>query len=132
MHAVHCVDPLFLSTSIPSTRLLFFKVFTAPIEMCPSVLCHSSHVRAATTNSIGFLPVFVIRVSRYGFLREIQVRIRRKVIEGVAKSQISNSERESEGLRRPMRRSGGGPKVPRVGRASVYLVRAVTKWTTCA
>ena len=74
----------------------------------------------------------LVLVSRYGFLREIRVRIRRKVVEGVSKSQISNSERESEGLRKPMRRSGGGPKVPCVGRASVYLVRAVTKWNTCA
>ena len=34
-------------------------------------------------------------MSRYGFLREIRVRIRRKVVEGVSKSQISNSEHES-------------------------------------
>ena len=67
-------------------------------------------------------------VSRYGFLREIRVRIKRKVVGGVSDSRTSNSEHKSEGLRRPMRRSGGGPKVPRVGQASVYLVRAGTKW----
>ena len=50
-------------------------------------------------------------VSRYGFLREIRVRIRRKVVEDVSENQISNSERESEGLRKSMRRNGGGPKV---------------------
>ena len=74
----------------------------------------------------------LVILSRYGFLREIRVRIRRQVIEDISEDQISNSERESEGLRKPMRRSGGGPKVPRVGRASVYLVRAGTKWNTCA
>ena len=71
-------------------------------------------------------------VSRYRFLREIRVRVRRKVVEDVSENQISNSERESKGLQKPMRRSGGGPKVPRVGRASVYLVRAGTKWNMCA
>ena len=71
-------------------------------------------------------------LSRYGFLREIRVRIRRQVLEDVSEDQINNSGRESEGLRKPMRRSGGGLKVPRVGRASVYLVRARTKWNTCA
>ena len=81
------------------------------------------------TSTVG---VSLVILSRYGFLREIRVRIRRKVVEGVSESQISNSERESEGLRKPMRRSGGGPKVPRVGRASVYLVRARTKWNMCA
>ena len=66
-------------------------------------------------------------MSRYGFLREIRVRIRRKVVRGVSENQIGNSEREREGLRKPMHRSEEGPKVPRVGQASVYLVRAVTK-----
>ena len=37
-------------------------------------------------------------MSRYGFLREIRVRIRRQVIEDVSEDQISNSGRESEGL----------------------------------
>ena len=73
-----------------------------------------------------------LTVSRYGFLREIRVRIRRKVVEDISENQISNSKCESEGLRKPKRRSGGGPKGPRVGRASVYLVRAGTKWNMCA
>ena len=74
----------------------------------------------------------LVILSRYRFLQEIRVRIRRQVVEDVSEDQISNSECESEGLRKPMRRSGGGPKVPRVGRASVYLIRAGTKWNTCA
>ena len=49
----------------------------------------------------------------------------------VSENQVSDSECKSERLRKPMRRSEGGPKVPRVGRASVYLVRAVTKWNKC-
>ena len=32
-------------------------------------------------------------MSRYGFPREIRVRIRRKVVEDVSENQISNSER---------------------------------------
>src|SRR6266481_9520970 len=60
MHATHCVDSLFLSISIPSTKLLFFKVLMAPMEMWLSVWCHSSHVRAAMANSTGLF-VFGIR-----------------------------------------------------------------------
>ena len=40
----------------------------------------------------------LVILSRYGFLREIRVRIRRQVVEDVSEDQISNSERESEGL----------------------------------
>ena len=60
------------------------------------------------TSTVG---VSLVILSRYGFLREIRVRIKRKVVEGVSKSQTSNSKRKSEGLRKPIRRSGGGPKV---------------------
>ena len=45
----------------------------------------------------------------------------------ISENPIGNSEREKKGLRKPMHRSEEGPKVPRVGRALVYLVRAVTK-----
>ena len=71
-------------------------------------------------------------LSRYGFLRELRVKIGREVIRDVSENRISNSERERGWLRKPMHRSGKGLKVPCVGRALVYLVRAVTKWIMCS
>ena len=80
------------------------------------------------TSTVG---VSLVILSRYGFLQEIWVKIRRKVARDVSENWISNSECEREGLRKPMCRSEEGPKVPRVGQASVYLVRAMTKWNKC-
>ena len=75
--------------------------------------------------------ISLVILSRYGFLREIWVKIREWVIRDVSENQISNSECERGWLWKTMCWSGKGPKVPRVGRASVYLVRAMTKWITC-
>ena len=81
------------------------------------------------TKSCQFLEWY--SMSRYGFLWEIWVKIREWVVRDISKNRISNSEQERGWLRKPMHWSGKGPKVPHVGRASVYLVRAVTKWITC-
>ena len=66
------------------------------------------------------------------FSEKYELGLEEKSLRTFPRISLSNSECESEGLRKPMRRSEEGPKVPRVGRASVYLVRAGTKWNTCA